>query len=129
MGIKVVYQPVTTEDALPDLIAPKWSATVLDTANDGTPWDVAKFEVVPNAIWNPFHYSVPLINKLFQTLEVGTNAQADTAAKQMNEYLIKQAWFAPWYEDVGFFAVDNSTSAVMQSDSYFPYLWNITPKA
>ena len=57
-----------------------------------------------------------------------TDADKGAAAKELNTYVVDQAWFAPWYRVKAHFAVDANTTVKAQSGNAFPYLWNFIPK-
>ena len=59
---------------------------------------------------------------------VRTAEEADAATKELNAYVVDQAWFDPWYRVEGNFAADANTDVVQQNDNTYPYLWNIKPK-
>jgi len=73
------------------------------------------------------------VRKFRETAEAGDKdaalKAADDASKKLNEYLVEQAWFAPWYRIEGNFALDSKTTTVAQSDNTYPYLWSFKPKA
>lgn len=128
IGIKVTYDNVGT-NYLTDLLAPKFSAGYMILQEDPTPWQDINFQIGPETSWNPFRYTTPTVTRLMHTVQYGSTAKSNAAAKQLNEYIVKQAWFAPWYRAQAIFATNASTLAPIQSDNCYPYLWNIRPKA
>jgi peptide/nickel transport system substrate-binding protein len=82
----------------------------------------------PDATFNPYHNKDAKVDSLMKTIQTGSVAQADAAAKQLNTYVVDQAWFDPWYRNQGNMAADSSTNVVPQRDNAYAYLWNITPK-
>ncbi|MFK0113593.1 ABC transporter substrate-binding protein [Streptomyces sp. NPDC091217] len=129
VGITVKYTQVPNNNAISDVLTPKYAATWFPLQQDPTPWQVANFEIAPAAVWNPFHVKNAKVDGYLKTIQTGDDAAATQAAKDLNKYVVDQAWFDPWFRMEGFFAADSKTSVVLQSDNAFPYLWNIKPKA
>ena len=127
-GITVKYTQVALSDAIATVLAPKYPASWFRLQEDPTAWQIANFTMTPNATFNPFHNGDPKVNSLVKTIQTGSEAEANAAAKELNKYVVEQAWFAPWYRVAGNFAADKKTNVVQQADNAYPYLWNITPK-
>ena len=127
-GITVKYQQVALNDAIAAILAPKYAAAWFRLQEDPTAWQIANFTITPNATFNPFKDTDPKVESLVKTIQTGSDAEAATAAKELNAYVVGQAWFVPFYRVAGNFAADKNTSVVQQSDNAYPYLWNISPK-
>jgi peptide/nickel transport system substrate-binding protein len=128
VGINVSYQQVPLNDAITDILAPKYATSWFILQEDPTAWQLANFSIAPTATWNPFHVSDPTINAQLKTIQTGSEADADAAAKKLNQFVVEQAWFNPWYRIQSNYAANSKTTVVQQSDNAYPYLWNITPK-
>jgi peptide/nickel transport system substrate-binding protein len=128
VGITVEYVPTPLNNAIADILAPKYPASWFQLQQDPTAWQVANFSIAPNATFNPFKVSDPQIDTLLQTIQRDSEEEADAAAKQLNEHVVEQAWFVPFYRVQGTFAADDAIDVVQQSDNAYPYLHNITPR-
>jgi len=128
VGIKVSYTQVALNDAIADILAPKYPVAFFRLQEDPTAWQVANFSLTKNAVFNPFHVNDPKIESLVGTIQTGSTAQADAASKQLNAYVVQQADVNPWYRVAGNFAADKNTKVIQQADNAYPYLWNITPQ-
>ena len=60
-------------------------------------------------------------------MQMGSSSQAAAAAKALNEYLVQNAWFAPFFRPQSSFVADSHTSVAQQAGNAVPYLWNIKP--
>lgn len=128
VGIKVHYVSEPSNNLIPDVAAAKFAATsALPLQADPTAWQVANFKLLPTATWNPFGVADPTVESLAKTIQTGPDAEAAAAGKQLNRYVVEQAWNDPWYRPQNSFAVDSHTTAIPQPDNAYPYLWNITP--
>jgi peptide/nickel transport system substrate-binding protein len=129
VGITVDYVPTPLQNAIQDILAPKYAASYFILQQDSTAWQTAQFEISPAATFNVFHVQDPQVDSLLQTMQKGSDADAADAAKQLNKYVVDQAWFVPFYRLQSGFAGDKTLDVKQQSDNAYPYLYNITPKA
>ena len=58
-----------------------------------------------------------------------TDAESGAAVKELNAYIVDQAWFAPWYRVKSNYATDAKTDVTPQTGNAYPYLWNFIPKS
>ena len=49
--------------------------------------------------------------------------------KQLNAYVVQQAWFAPLFRVQGSVATDSATSVTMLNTNAFPAIYDFTPKS
>lgn len=129
VGITVEYTQVALNDAIATLLAPKYAASWMRLQQDPTSWQIANFVATKNATFNPFKVDDPKVAAFAATIQTGSDAESAAATKELNTYLVEQAWFAPWYRIAGNYATDKNTTVTPQSDNAYPYLWNIKPKA
>ena len=112
-----------------DILAPKYGTTYMILQEDPTAWQISNFALLPNATFNPYKYDDPTVVSLTKTIQTGSKAQADDATKKLNEYIVKQAWFAPWYRMQSSYVTDANTKVTVQQGNAYPYLWNFVPKS
>lgn len=128
VGINVNYVNVPAASFLSDLLQAKYGSTLMQLQATPTSWQQIDLDLLPTAGWNPFHTSSDTVTKLAGTVQTGSATEAASAAKQLNEYIVKQAWFAPWYRPQQTYATDSHTSVKTQVGNAYPYLWNFVPK-
>ena len=130
VGITANLSPASVSTYIADELAPQWSAAAMGLQEDPTPFMVDQFELAPNAPWNPQHTSSPTLNSYLHNVQYAkTTAAGDKASKQVDAYVVNNAWFDPWYRPEEIMVTDSHTKIVAQSDNANPYLWNITPTA
>jgi len=129
VGITVDYVQTPLNNAIADILAPKFPAAIFQLQEDPTAWQVAQFSISPTATFNPFKVQDPTIDGLLKTIQTGSESDANAAAQQLNKYVVDQAWFVPWYRVQGTFAASQDLKVVHQSDNAYPLLQNITPKS
>jgi peptide/nickel transport system substrate-binding protein len=93
-----------------------------------TTWETVTNNLLPTSGWNALHYDDKTVTQLAHTIQTGSTSQADAAAKQLNKYIVEQAWFAPLYLPQQSFVTDAHTTVKTQVGNAYPYLWNIQPK-
>ncbi|MGU3587450.1 ABC transporter substrate-binding protein [Rhodococcus sp. C26F] len=128
VGITVDYVTVSVNNLVSDLLSPKFAAAPTITALNPLAWHTARLQIAPNATFNPFRVEDPAVDELLKTIQTGADADADAAAKQLNELVTEQAWFAPFYRADSLYGVSEDTDVTLQSDNDVPYLYNYTPK-
>ncbi|WP_018653259.1 ABC transporter substrate-binding protein [Actinomadura flavalba] len=129
VGITVKYVNEPQNSFLGNVAKAKYSVVAgLPLQADPTAWHVANFKLLPHATWNPFRTEDATVAALSRKIQTGSPAEAAAAGKELNAYIVEQAWFAPWYRPHMGFAVDRNTTAVPQQNNAYPYLWNITPR-
>lgn len=128
--LKDVGVTVETIDAgnnfIPDLLAAKYPASymILEQQSD---WQLINMKIAPNAPWNPYKYEDPKVNELIDKVQMGTEDEQKSAVKELNEYIVEQAWFAPWYRPENSFVTDAKTNVELQTGNVYPYIWSFSP--
>jgi len=129
VGITAQFTDAGT-NFLSDILAPKYPVTWLALKQDPTDWQVVNYELSPTASWNPFKTTDPKVTELIAKYhDAKSDNDATAAIKELNAYIVDQAWFAPWYRQKSHYATDPKTEVKPQVGSPYPYLWNFKPKA
>ena len=129
IGIKVNNTSYQGNQIFTAILAPKYPATYFILQQDPTVWQETQFDIAQTATWNPFHTSTPAVTGYIKTIQTGSTAQSDAAAQALNQYLVQNAWFAPFFRPQSSFVADKNTAVVVQTGNALPYLWNIKPKS
>ncbi|MEB0002751.1 ABC transporter substrate-binding protein [Cryobacterium sp. 10S3] len=125
VGITVNYTDTGT-NFIADLLAPKYAASRMQLQQDND-WALVNFEITPTATFNPTKYQDPKVDAFVATILNGSKDESDAALKDLNAYVVEQAWFAPWYRVQSNYATDAKTKVIPQVGNAYPYLWNFTP--
>ncbi|MDY7526547.1 MULTISPECIES: ABC transporter substrate-binding protein [unclassified Cryobacterium] len=125
VGITVNYTDTGT-NFIADLLAPKYAASWMQLQQDND-WALVNFEITPTATFNPTKYQDPKVDAFVATILNGSKDESDAALKDLNTYVVEQAWFAPWYRVQSNYATDAKTTVIPQFGNAYPYLWNFTP--
>ncbi|MEQ3552682.1 ABC transporter substrate-binding protein [Pseudonocardia nematodicida] len=127
VGVTVELTQVPLQNAIADLTQAKWSAGLISLLQPATDWETAQTFLTEDATWNPFHRPDATVEQLVATIQQGTESEAAEAGRRLNEYVVEQAWFVPWYRVQSVIVSDSDIQVERQNDNIFPYLWNITP--
>lgn len=128
VGITVKYTDAGN-NFISDILVPKYAATYMMLQSDPSDWQLINFQISQSATFNPFHYDDPKADALIAKVHNGSASEAAAAAKDLNTYIVQQAWFAPWYRMQLSYVTDAHTKVTVQSGYAYPYLWNIVPKS
>lgn len=126
IGITAEYQPVNGETFISDLLSAKYPAAIFGL-NSHRPWDFAQLALSPEALWNPFHVADPTIVDLINTAQTQTDEEADTTFRELNEYVVDQAWFAPYVQSYNVFALSDDVTVTQQKFATLPPIRNFKP--
>lgn len=124
-NITVQYEQVGST-FIGDLLGGKWAAFQFGLNQESQAWMTYQLAVAPEAAWNVLHTVDPTVAGFADRMRVG-GEDADAAAKELNEYLVEQAWFAPIYRADGVIVTAPGTTAVQKVGEAVPNLWDITP--
>ncbi|WP_457100603.1 ABC transporter substrate-binding protein [Microbacterium sp. P5_E9] len=128
VGITVNYTEVPLSNFIADLLAPKYPASFM-ALEQNPDWQLVQFMIAPQAVFNPFHYEDPKVNEYIQEMQFGDEAAQDSAAKELNAYIVEQAWFAPFFRVQGSVATDANTSVEMLPTNAYPAIYDFVPKS
>lgn len=127
IGITVKYTDPGTGNFITDMLAPKYPATWM-ALEQNPDWQLINFMIAPNATFNPFKYQDDTVDGYISTIQTGTEDEATTAAKELNKYIVDQAWFAPFYRVQGSFATDANTNLEFWPTNAYPSIFDFSPK-
>ncbi|GAA3319616.1 ABC transporter substrate-binding protein [Arthrobacter ramosus] len=116
----------TGNNFIADLLAPKYGVSymILEQQSD---WQLINMKISPTAPWNPYKYEDPKVDELINKIHVGSTDEQTAAAKELNKYIVEQAWFAPWYRPQSSFVTDARTKVEVQTGNAYPFIWSFSP--
>lgn len=117
----------TGNNFIADLLAPKYGVSymILEQQSD---WQLINMKIAPGAPWNPYKYEDPKVDELINKIHVGSTDEQTAAAKELNKYIVEQAWFAPWYRPQSSFVTDAKTKVEVQTGNAYPFIWSFSPE-
>lgn len=126
VGITLQYTDTPPEDYIAAITAPKYSSAFMSLQED-LDWQLIQFMISRTATWNPFQHGDETTDQLIQEIQYGDESVQAEKAAELNEYLVEQAWFAPFYRVSSGYAVDPGTTATIMPSNAVPSLYDIKP--
>lgn len=127
VGITVEYTDPGT-NFIADLLAPKFPSSFM-ALEQNPDWQLIQFMIAPGAVFNPYGAEDPKIDELMNEIQFGDEATQAEKAKELNRYLVEQAWFAPFYRVQGSFGTDANTTVEVLPTNAYPAIYDFKPKA
>ncbi|MGA9598129.1 MAG: peptide ABC transporter substrate-binding protein, partial [Acidimicrobiia bacterium] len=116
-------------DFIGALLTPKYPAYFMALQQQANDYDAIEFMLGPNATWNPAKYTDETSADLIKQIQYETDpAKYDQLVSDLGEYILEQAWFAPWMRPLQVYAYNPDVVNVQsQVGNAVPYIWNFTP--
>ncbi|WP_062385542.1 ABC transporter substrate-binding protein [Demequina iriomotensis] len=111
-----------------DLLGGAWSAFAFGLNQEPLAWQTYNQAIAPGAAWNVYHQADETVEALAARIRLGGEDGA-AAAKELNEYVVDQAWFAPFYRVIGAIVTADGFAITMKSGQAVSNLWDITATA
>lgn len=126
IGITVQYADAGT-NFISDVLAPKYAATYISLGQDDD-WPLINNILAPAAPFNPFKYADPAADSLIVKIRTADPASSAKLAHELNEHIVEQAWFAPFFRRDINVATDANTTVEPFPSSAVPPLYAFKPK-
>ncbi len=97
------------------------------TLSQRSDWGTTQFLLAPDAPWNPMGSTAPELEKLIAEFPTADQAGQDEIARQINEFVIENVWFAPIMRPDTFNFYGDSIEIVPQVQQAVPSIYNYTP--
>jgi len=127
IGITVNYTDPGTGNFITDMLAPKYPATWM-ALEQNPDWQLINFMIAPGATFNPFHSEDPQVDEYISTIQTGTQDEAEQATKDLNAWIVDNAWFAPFFRVQGTYATDANTNLEFWPTNAYPSIFDFSPK-
>ena len=127
IGITVNFTDPGTGNFITDMLAPKYPATWM-ALEQNPDWQLINFMIAPQATFNPFRSQDPQVDEYIATIQMGGD-DAEQATKDLNAYIVEQAWFAPFFRVQGTYAVDANTNLEFWPTNAYPSIFGFSPKS
>lgn len=110
-----------------DMIAGKYPADWMGLGQEPD-WQHINALIAPTAGFNPLHSQDPKVDEYISTIQWGSDEDAAQATKDLNRYLVDQAWFAPFYRVELPYATDAKTAVEFWPTNAYPSIFGFSPK-
>jgi peptide/nickel transport system substrate-binding protein len=96
IGVRVKVDKIPVAQLINALLAGKYPLSYFSLASF-RPWDTIVIQLMKTSLWNPLHYDDPKADALIEKAQsTPAGPDQDALFKQLNAYVVEQAWNAPW---------------------------------
>ena len=95
INIKVKQVPLSGANAIGDLLSGKYPVVLWQLGNLGNATLQTYIESTPEGWWNLMHQPNDYIDSRYEQIKTADEATTAKLLKEINQYLVDQAWFAP----------------------------------
>jgi peptide/nickel transport system substrate-binding protein len=127
IGITVKYTEEPFSTFFADILTPKYPMYWMQLEQSPNSWQFIQFLVSKTAVWNPDHFGDATSDALLVKIQHSTGAAQAKSLQALNTYIVKNAWFAPFYLSQGTFAHNSGVKVTSQAGNAVPYLSSFKP--
>lgn len=126
VGVRVKLDKIPFDQFMPSILAGKYAMSYFKTGGSD-PWITIQLIAAKQGTWNPLHFEDQRVTDLMSKITNSTGSDQASAYKELNTYLVDQAWNAPW--DVVQDAYASSKNVEVTMNPYYntPPLYNFKP--
>lgn len=128
VGITATYVDVPLADFFSVLRSGDHSMTYMQFFQPSD-WQLVNQFIAPTATWNVFGTADPRVEDLVAGIQTGDEQAQEVAAQELNQLIVEEAWFVPFYRVVQQLYVDDVTTVVPQAEQSAPSIYNYAPIA
>lgn len=127
VGITLAIKEIPPADLASEILPGKYPMFMW-SMGQSTTWLMIRNYIAEDATLNLRHSADPVIAELIAQIQGADESEAEATAKELNEYLVEQAWFAPWFRvEIPYYS-NADVEVTLQADQAIPYIWNYKPK-
>lgn len=126
IGITVEWQKVSPATTISDLLSGKYPMFLFRLGSETAWGDVQKF-IAPDAAWNTRKSETEELTALIEAAQYAP-LDDDAPFHAITEYLVDNAWFAPWYSYDSVYMTNSDVEVTMPSLNVVPWLWDYRPQ-
>ena len=119
---------VPVQQVISALLGGKYAMSYFSLASF-RPWDTIVIQGKKDSLWNPLHYGDAKSAALIKQAQTSTGAAQDDAYKQLNAYMVDQAWNAPWTNVQNAYATTKGITFTPYSFAPVPPIYNFRQAA
>jgi peptide/nickel transport system substrate-binding protein len=126
IGIRLTVDSFQLGDYFGEVFAKKYPVVYV-TLPSFDDWRDVKGMVVPTALWNVFKSQDAELDGYIQAARTSTGAEQKAAFQDIGNYLIDNAWYAPWATPHVLYGTGPAITAELSPGQVEPLIWDIKP--
>ncbi|MFJ6651510.1 ABC transporter substrate-binding protein [Microbacterium sp. NPDC091313] len=115
LGIRAEIVTLSGPNAISDLLSGRFPMIFWPLGNQGNSYQDLMSWIVPDAVWNVQRASDPRLQELLDQIPTADETESSVLQKQVNEFLIDEAWFAPMVYPDQIFTFDPKQTTLNES--------------
>lgn len=127
IGINVEWVDVPAAQYQPEQQSGTYGGAFTAFSQAVIPWSNISLLVAPTGPWNVFNNEDPEVAALLTEILDAQGDAIGTPYKVLNEYLVENAWFNPWYRIAQPYYTSDKVTVEMQSGQPVPSIYNYAP--
>lgn len=127
IGITVDWTDIPTAQYQAEQQSGNYSAAFTAFGQPVVAWSAISGAVTEQAPWNVFKSSTPETVALLDGILASSAEDAGAKEKQLNKYLVDNAWFSPWYRIDQPYFVSKNVNVTVQNGQPVPSIYNFEP--
>nr|BFE82481.1 hypothetical protein GCM10020093_050820 [Planobispora longispora] len=127
VGVKLVWEDVDAGSAIKRIFTDRaFSGLVMNIGQSSTDWVVVGELVLPGA-FNMFGYTDDTVKELLPKIQGRDAEDAKAELQALNEHLVEDGWFVPFYRMTYLHVSDGSVTITPQDGMAVPSIYNYAP--
>lgn len=126
VGVKLVWDTVDSSAVRRIFTDRAYSAMVMNMGQSSNDWTAVGELVLPGA-FNMFGYTDATVRRLLPKIQATTADRAKPDLRALNEHLVKDAWFVPFYRMSYLHVSDGSVKITPQDGMAVPSIYGYAP--
>lgn len=127
IGVEVERYEWGPGEAIPSMLGGDYPISYMSLGQRDS-WNHIQFLIAPEASWNPLNSETEELDQLIAKLQYGASEEEQAqAAEEVNQYVVDQYWFVPFYRLQQSFYHNDSVSVQNQAEQAVPSIYNYQP--
>ncbi|WP_162893274.1 ABC transporter substrate-binding protein [Microbacterium halotolerans] len=128
VGIEVVWDDVPGQSFIDEMLGGNYPVSLMVLGSVPTDWSVVTNYLAPDSAWNPLGTSDPELQALIDAIPAQSDDERGASYQAINEFVIENNWFQPWFWAEENFAVNEDAVHVeLQLQQNVPSIYNYSP--
>ena len=125
VGIRVQWTSVPLTSLGAEMFSGKYPVYFAKLATTPIPWKDLQLPI--SGMYNLYGTEDATVTSLMSEIGAADDAETGALYQELNEYLVTEAWFDPWYVQDNIYLSNNTVEVEMQQGQIIPSLYNYSP--